>query len=137
LVDEISVILENKPGELAKITHELAINGVDIQGLSVSVSNTQSVLRLLCSNHNQAFGVLEKLDYPVTRHEVILLEVENSPGILAKVAGKLAGGGVNIEYLYAAMPRKTGKPLLVFRVDRVDAAKDILAKIDEDFALMT
>jgi hypothetical protein len=46
---------------------------------------------------------------------VLTIETANQPGILAKIAERLADAKVNIEYTYLAAGRETEKGLIILR----------------------
>jgi len=48
--------------------------------------------------------------------DVLLIEGDNKPGSLAKIAHKLADAKINIEYAYCATPPDAKKGLLILRI---------------------
>jgi hypothetical protein len=62
----------------------------------------------------------------VVESEVLLIEGDNKPGSLAKLAHKLAAAKINIEYCYCATPPDARKGLLVLRVSDARKALKVL-----------
>jgi len=58
--------------------------------------------------------------------EVLMIETANEPGVLAKIAERLAEAEVNIEYAYLAGDRGSGKGLIVLRPSDVEKAQTAL-----------
>jgi hypothetical protein len=65
----------------------------------------------------------------VVENDVLLLEGENKPGTLARVAEKLGEAGINIEYLYAASSPTAKRGLLVLRVSDPKKARRVLRNL--------
>jgi hypothetical protein len=61
--------------------------------------------------------------------EVLMIETTSRPGVLAKIAERLAEAEVNIEYAYLAGGRGTEKGLLVLRPSDVEKAKRVLQEL--------
>jgi len=55
-----------------------------------------------------------------------MIEGDNKPGSLARIAHKLAGGNINIEYCYCATPPEAKKGLLVLRTSNARKALKVL-----------
>ncbi|HHT9118277.1 MAG TPA: ACT domain-containing protein [Candidatus Hypogeohydataceae bacterium YC38] len=124
---QISLVLENLPGTLAEICSTLAQKEVNILGLSISDMVDTGELRMIVSHTEKAKRLLEARGYDVLESEVLLVEMSNRPGVLAKIAEKLAKGKVNIEYAYCAASRKEGNVMGVLKVSDTTRAYDILS----------
>lgn len=98
---QFTLYLENKPGELAKVTKKLADEEINIEGISVSENTDVSLVQVVVSKALATKKVLTRMRIPYTIQEVALLPIRNEPGALAKIAARLAKNGVNINYVYA------------------------------------
>ena len=58
--------------------------------------------------------------------DVVMIEGTNKPGSLARIAHKLAGAKINIEYAYCATPPDAKKGLLILRVADAKKALKVL-----------
>jgi hypothetical protein len=58
--------------------------------------------------------------------EVLMIETASQPGVLAKIAERLAEAEVNIEYAYLAAGRGAEKGLIILRPSDVEKAKTVL-----------
>ncbi len=74
---------------------------------------------------NKAMDLLSEKEYIFDILPVIALELENRPGELAKVAGKLGREGININYVYGSVAPSGGKCLFIFCPDDIDLAAKI------------
>jgi hypothetical protein len=124
---QLSIALENQPGQLARLCRALAQADVNIRGLSISESSDVSTVRLIASDPGAAQEALRGAGLAFVAQEVLVLELQDRPGALERVALRLGDSGINIQYVYGTGDRGTGRGLLVMRTDDVDAARQALA----------
>ena len=123
---QLAVFLENRPGALARVGEALAAAGINIHAVSISDTVDHSVVRLVLSDPHRALFLFEERGTLVVESEVVLIESDNHPGTLAMLAERLAGGNVNIEYLYGSARPTAGQSLLVLRVSDAHKAVKLL-----------
>jgi hypothetical protein len=126
-VSQISVFLENKSGRLAEVTQALADNNINIRALCIAETIDYGVLRLIANDPALAKKVLAERGFTVTETSVLVVELEDKPGGLARVIKVLAQAGINIEYIYAFLTRSE-KAFVVFRLEHLDEAAAALQK---------
>jgi hypothetical protein len=125
---EFSVFLINQPGVLAAVTGALAKAKINVIALTLSDSGDHGVLRIVCDHPAAVREVLGKTHDRWTESEVLVLEIENRPGVFASVAQKLADEHVNIGYAYCTGGAKGGRTTAVFKVnDLIHASKALEA----------
>ena len=61
--------------------------------------------------------------------DVLTIETANQPGILAKIAERLAYAKVNIEYTYLGAGREAEKGLIILRPSDVEKARRALEEL--------
>ena len=93
------VELENKAGELARITEAIAAKGIDIKGVSGSTCGSSGSLALMTDDETKTRTVLTETRSTFRELEVTEASIAAAPGSLAKVARRLADSGVNVEAL--------------------------------------
>ncbi len=121
-VTEIYVVLENKPSVLGDLCGHLAENGINIEALGVF----HDTAKLVVSNLNKALKILGRLNYITEQRDVLLIDLENKPGALGEVATKLGDEGINIEYCYGTLSRKTNAVSIVMDVSDIERAARLL-----------
>jgi hypothetical protein len=84
-----------------------------------------ALIRLLVDNTDKAIDLLYKGEYIFDIMPVIALEIDNKPGILAKMAKKFGEEGINISYVYGSALPKGKKSLFVFCPEDIDLAARI------------
>ncbi|HEY7725003.1 MAG TPA: amino acid-binding protein [Anaeromyxobacteraceae bacterium] len=129
MLQQLSLFLENRPGQLRAPCQALAAAGIDILTLSLADTAQFGILRLIVRDPARAREVLEAAGMVVNATEVVAVEVEDRPGGLAAVLEHVEGAGLSVEYMYAfAVSPGAGKAALVFRFERQGEALELLRK---------
>ena len=126
IATQLALFLDNRPGMLARVCDALAEAGINIYALTTSDTIDHTVIRLLVSDTRRALLLIEERGALVVETEVLLIEGDNKPGSLAKIAHRLAKARINIEYCYMTSPPKSKKGLLVVRPSNVKKAMKVL-----------
>ena len=72
-----------------------------------------------------------RLRYLALETDVLSIETASQPGVLGKIAERLAEAEVNIEYTYLAAGREADKGLIILRTSDVKKARRILEDLSE------
>jgi hypothetical protein len=123
---QLAVFLANRPGALARVCEALAKAGINIHALATSDTIDHSVVRMVVSDPTRALMLLGEAGVLALESEVLMLETENEPGVLARIAERLAEAKVNIEYAYLAGSPNAPKGLIILRPSDVDKAQRAL-----------
>lgn len=126
ITKQLALFLENRPGTLARVCDALAAAKINIYAISTSDTVDHSVVRMVLSDYRKALILFEDHGTLVVDDDVLMIEGDNKPGSLAKLAHKLSIGKVNIEYAYCATPPDAKKGLLILRVSDPKKAMKIL-----------
>jgi hypothetical protein len=126
LTHQLALFLDNRPGTLARLCEALAEAKINIYAISTSDTVDHSVIRMVVSDTRKALLLFEERGTLVVESEVVMVEGDNRPGGLAKIANKLADNGVNIEYCYCATPPDAKRGLLVLRLSDAKKALKLL-----------
>jgi hypothetical protein len=125
-IHQLSVFLENKPGQLRAACAEAARAGINIVTLSLADTEQFGILRLIVQDWEKAKTILEKAGFVVKVTEVLAIEVSDEPGGLSRILDIVDQAGLNIEYMYAFTERRGSKAALVFRFENPDKAEQAL-----------
>lgn len=125
-IKQISIFLENKPGQLAAICRALAKAGVNIATLSLADTADFGIVRMIADDHVKGCEVLAAAGFAVRETEVVMVTVPDRPGGMAELMEKLDNAGVNIEYSYAYALGQGDKAILIFRFDDNAKAEAVL-----------
>ncbi len=121
-VKEISLTMANKVGLLLEVTAALAKAKINITALCAYAMENTAYFMLTTDGHAKAKKALASLGVKVEEKDVVQVEIPNKTGELEKVAKRIAGAGIDIQYMYGTAG--TGKTAVgVFKT--VDDAKAI------------
>ncbi len=123
---QISVFLENREGRLYDVCNILGENSISIRALTIAESADFGVLRMFVDKPDEALNKLKEAGFSASFSDVVIVEVEDNPGGLAKILKALVTNKVNIEYMYAFVEKIKDKALLVFRFEDIDSAIRVL-----------
>lgn len=121
---QISTLLVNKPGTLARVCSALKQRKVNILAISIENMVDSCVLHAVVDKNEEAISAISRLGLPVVLNSVVVVSLPDKPGALGDAAKKLTKAGVNIEYVYGS--GGSGKGLVVFRVSDVNKANQVL-----------
>ena len=116
---QLAVFLANRPGALARVCDALAT--------SDTVDHT--VVRMVVSDPTKALMLLGEAGVLALETEVLMIETASEPGVLTKIAERLAEAEINIEYAYLAGGRGAEKGLIVLRPSDVEKAQAVLRDV--------
>ena len=114
-VNQISVFLENRTGQLAETTRLLADNGIDLRAISIAETADYGVLRMIVDDADRAAQILLSHGCILTMTPVTVVGLLDQPGSLANLLDILSAGEIDIEYMYALFTHIKGKAYMVFR----------------------
>jgi hypothetical protein len=125
MATDLTMYLDDEPGELARLGQVLGDAGVNIEGFcAVTSGGGQSEVHVLVEDAAVAFGALEGAGIEIAAdEEVAVVTVADRPGELGLMSRKLGDAGVNIRLAYLATGTR-----LVFAADDFARAK---AALDE------
>lgn len=126
-IQQISVFVENKQGKLVETVKTLADNDINIRAMSIADTKDFGILRMITSDNAKTREVLSK-DTVVNSTDVIAVKMADRPGALYKVIAILSKEGINIEYMYAFTASDALGAYVVFRVDDVALAQELIDK---------
>ena len=116
---DLTVILDDRPGSLAKMGEALGRAGVNIDGVCGVTVGGRGEIHILVEDAAKARRALEAEHIQVSgEHEVLVLDAEDRPGVLGSITRRMADAGVNIQLAYMATSTR-----LVFGVDDLKKAR--------------
>ena len=126
ITKQLAIFLDNRPGTLARMADALAEARINIYAITTSDTVDHSVIRMVVSDYRKAINLFEQHNALVVEDDVLMIQGSNKPGELARIAHKLSGARINIEYCYSATPAESKKGLLIMRVSNPSKALKVL-----------
>lgn len=124
MATDLTLYLDDQPGELARVAEVLGRAGVNIEGYcGVTTGGGTGEVHLLIEGEAAVFDALAAAGIEVaSEQEVAVIAVEDRPGVLGEITRKLGDAGVNITLTYLATNTR-----LVFAADDLGTARAVLS----------
>ncbi|MBQ8029366.1 MAG: ACT domain-containing protein [Clostridia bacterium] len=116
-VNQISVFLENRKGQLAEITTLLADKGINLRAISIAETADYGLLRIIVDDADKASSALLSNGNIITMTPVVVVGVPDEPAGLAQLLSLLSDSDIDIQYMYSLFTHANGKAYMVFRVE--------------------
>ena len=119
---DLVIDIENSPGALANVAASISDAGVNIAAATCVGPGERAELHILVPHGEAAKHLLAISHLAVTRErEVVVVDVEDRPGVLADLTRKIARAGVNLDLVYVATGNR-----IVFGATDLDALRAVL-----------
>jgi hypothetical protein len=100
---DLVIDIENKPGALARVAAAISDAGVNIAAATCIGTGEWAELHILVAHAEAAKHALAISHLAVTRErEVVAVDVEDRPGVLADLTRRIARAGVDLDLVYVA-----------------------------------
>jgi len=100
---DLVIDIENEPGALARVAAAISDAGVNIAAATCVGPGERAELHILVPHAEAARHSLAISHVAVSRErEVVVVDVEDRPGVLADLTRKVARAGVNLDLVYVA-----------------------------------
>ena len=122
---DLTVILADEPGELARLGEVTGMAGANIRGLAAFTGQNRGVIHLLFDDEHveRAREAIAGAGLGIAdEREVLVVDVDDRPGSLGELARELAEANVNIELAYTTF----GGVRIVIATDDLEAARAAL-----------
>jgi hypothetical protein len=120
----VTVFVENKPGQTARITGILAEAGVNICWVTIASNGGFGVMKFLVDQPDRAMDRLRSEGLMVSFLEVLAVEVPNQPGSLQTVAEVLGENHINLDNCSGFVANN--RAILVVEVHQLEEARRAL-----------
>jgi hypothetical protein len=100
---DLVIEIANEPGALARVAAAISDAGVNLAAATCMGTADRVELHVLVPHAGAARHALALSQLAVTRErEVVVVEVEDRPGVLADLTRKVADSGVDLDLVYVA-----------------------------------
>jgi hypothetical protein len=100
---DLVIDIENSPGALAQVAAAISDAGVNIAAATCIGAGDRAELHILVPHAEAARHSLAISHVAVTRErEVVVVDVEDRPGVLADLTRRIAKAGVDLDLVYVA-----------------------------------
>jgi hypothetical protein len=127
-VKQISILLDNVPGSLAKLIHILDSEDINTKAVSCASTEEDSTVRLVVNDPDRAAALLASYNFNFEVTPVLAAEVPLHAGGMNAILKPLSQAGINIHYLYTTINRIGKETIVILGVDKLEEAKEILTE---------
>ncbi|HCX89782.1 MAG: amino acid-binding protein [Deltaproteobacteria bacterium CG12_big_fil_rev_8_21_14_0_65_43_10] len=128
-VKQVSITLDNIPGQFLRVSEHLGAEGINIRAISVADTSEVSTVRFVTDNPQKTINVLKSHGYSVRERDVIAVEIPDHPGALQAVLKPLKTSNINVLYLYTFLGKgESGQSIVIVGVDKTEEAIKVLEK---------
>jgi hypothetical protein len=122
MAHDLVIDVENTPGALARVAAAISDAGVNIAAATCVGKADVAEMHILVPHAEAARHALSISGLAVQHeHDVVVLEVDDRPGVLADLARKIADAGINLNVVYVATRNR-----VVFGSPDLEALKKVL-----------
>lgn len=121
-----SVFIENRVGQLLRLTKLFDQSDIRILAVSVVYSVDCAIVRMVLDDPDQSYDVLTKSDFQVSETELIAVSLPHGKRALLHTWAALLGGEINIHYVYPLLIRPRKCAALAVCPDNIEQAVRLL-----------
>lgn len=119
---DLVIDVENSPGALARVTAAVSDAGVNLAAATCVGTHEMAELHILVKHPEAAKHSLALSQLAVSRErEVVVIDVEDRPGVLADLTRRIAKAGINLDLVYVATQNR-----VVFGAGDMNALREAL-----------
>ena len=124
-ITQLSVFLMNQPGALVDAIKAISAENINIRALSIAEANDFGILRIIVSDSDAVCKLLGD-KYVFSKTQVVAAKMDDRSGALYPILVVLNEANINIEYMYAFTGSGPEEAYVVFRVNDVKTAEEVL-----------
>jgi len=125
-VRQQSVFIENRVGQLLRLTQLFDRTDIRILAISVVYSVDCAICRMILDDPDKGYEVLSGAGFQVSDAELIVVSLPHGKRALLHTWAALLGGEISIHYTYPLLIRPKGNAAIAVVPDDIEAAVRIL-----------
>ena len=127
-IDQISVFMENRAGQLSRITELLSAHKLSLRAVSIAETRDYGILRLLADEPQKVSALLHENGFIFSVTPIVAVPVSDEPGGLNALLRKISGAGIDIQYMYSVYSLEDHAPYMMIRVEDSAKLEEFLAE---------
>ena len=125
-VDQLSVFMDNRMGQLLRLTKLFEKTDIRILALSVLNLIDCGIVRMIVDDPDTAHERLQQGRLTVSRNEILVVSLPSGKRALLKTCVTLLRAEVDVAYTYALLARPGGNPAVAVQADNLEMAAKVL-----------
>ena len=123
LTRQFNIYIEDKVGELARVTEVLAKSAVNIRGLATDKLGRGPSVKIITDDEASTRKALSRAGFDYEESEVVVVDLIDRPGEIAKIARQVARNGKNISSVFLIGKKDTPASLAFVTQDLKNVKK--------------
>ncbi len=125
-VRQQSAFIENRVGQLLRLTRLFDVTDIRILAVSVVYSVDCAICRMILDDPDTGYEVLTNSGFQVSETELLVVGLPHGKRALLQTWAALLGGEVNIHYTYPLLVRPNGGAAIAVLPDNIELAIEVL-----------
>lgn len=125
-VRQQSVFIENRVGQLLRLTRLFDQTDIRILAVSVVYSVDCAIVRMILDDPDRGYEVLTDAGFQVSETEMIVVSLPHGKRALLHTWAALLGGEINIHYTYPLLTQPKGCAAIAVLPDNIENAINVL-----------
>lgn len=119
-MQDLVVLVDDRPGQLRRVAHTLGNAGVNIEGMAALTGQGRSVIHVLVAEPDRALMALAAADLAARAvHEAVVVNLPDRPDALASSLEPLERSGINVTLAYVAVGARSQSRIVLVTDDPV------------------
>lgn len=126
MLNQLSVVVKNKPGSLRKITGLLTEHNINCLCVSTYDAPDFGIIRMIVDDFEKCHDVLEEKGEVVMKDRVIAIPMKDEPGEMNRILDVIYDANINIDCLYSYISNQLKSAVLIFRAEEAEETEEVL-----------
>ena len=127
LCRQLSVFVENRLGQLLRLTRLFENTDIRILAVCVAEATDCAIVRLLVNDADAAVESLAEARFAVSENELLVVELPPGNRAIRSICEALIAGEVNMNYIYPLLPHDKYAACMAIQVDNLPLGAAVLA----------
>lgn len=120
---QFNVFVDDRVGELARVAEALAQSAINIRGLATDKVGPRPAVKVITDDENSTRKALKRAGLEFEESDVLVFDLADRPGEIAKVARRAAKANVNISSVFLLGKKNTPASIALVTDDFKKAKK--------------
>lgn len=125
-VRQLAVFLENRVGQMARLTRLLERTEVHILAISIVNAGDCAIIRMIVDQPDEADALFRANGFALTQSELIVVSLPPGKRALLHIWLALMAGEIDVAYAYPLLIQPHGAPAIALQTDNLDMAANVL-----------
>jgi hypothetical protein len=123
-VKQITIVGENDPGLLARVSEILAERDINIETLAAETVNEHGIVILTVDRYDEALAALRDAGIPAVTEDAIIIRIEDEPGALARISMRFHEAEIRLRSV-----RIIRRGVVALSTERTEQALDLVKDV--------